>query len=60
MEFNKLFVRSIPLYVLVMDLNLNLTLCEFSRFPDFSDTDWTYYAITTNPIIMNSKCEHID
>ena len=22
--------------------------------------DWTYYAITTNPIIMNSKCEHID
>ena len=38
MEFNKLFVRSIPLYVLVMDLNLNYTLCEsrFSRLDKLS------------------------
>ena len=67
MEFNKLFVRSIPLYVLVVDLNLNYTLCgsRFSRLDKLLCYGLkllvvSYYAITTNPIIMNSKCEHID
>ena len=62
MKFNKLFVGSISLYILVMDWNLNKL---FSRFDTLSLALKCYRqnllnVITTNPIIMNSKCEHID
>ena len=57
MKFDKLFVGSISLYILIVDLNLK---SSNSQTHYLCTSDWTYYAITTNPIIMNSKCEHID
>ena len=59
MKFNKLFVGSISLYILVMDWNLNKLFFKFDTLSKCSRQN-LLNVITTNPIIMNSKCEHID